>query len=182
MMPLSCGYKTTCAVLYTSFVEIRLRAMTAEDIPEGMHLSTTANWNQLTEDWRFFQVSPGSGAFVAEKDSRVVGSVAYVRYDRLAWIAMMLVAPEERRAGIGAKLMSQALAGVREAPCVGLDATPLGEPLYRRCGFVADHTLVRTKSTIAAHRFAAFTGGARPMNPGDLPAVFARDRDAFGAD
>jgi GNAT superfamily N-acetyltransferase len=156
--------------------------MNVDDIPAGMRLCAAAGWNQLEADWRFFLESPASGAFLAENDGRVAGTAAYLRYDRLAWIAMMLVDPAERRSGIGGQLMHRVLDALQDHPCVGLDATPLGEPLYRRCGLVDSYTLVRTKSSIDAARFAPFAGRARSMTAGDFPAVFARDLEAFGAD
>lgn len=156
--------------------------MTARHIPAGMGLCTSAGWNQLEADWRFFLESPGSGAFLAELGGEPVGTAAFVRYGDLAWIAMMLVDPAERGMGIGARLFKQVLAAVSDAPCIGLDATALGEPLYRRHAFVNDYSLVRTKATVDAARFLPFAGRARPMNAADLPAVFARDRAVFGAD
>ena len=99
--------------------------MTARHIPAGMGLCTSAGWNQLEEDWRFFLESPGSGAFLAELGGRPVGTAAFVRYEGLAWIAMMLVDPAERGMGIGTQLFKKALEAVDDAPCVGLDATPV---------------------------------------------------------
>jgi GNAT superfamily N-acetyltransferase len=156
--------------------------MTAKDIPGGMGLCASAGWNQLHEDWRFFLESPGSGAFFAQMGGRTVGTAAFVRYDDFAWIAMMLVAPDQRRMGIGGSLFERVLHAVRDVACVGLDATALGEPVYRRHGFVNDYSLVRTKATVEAGRFLPLTGRARPMNAADLPAVFARDLGVFGAD
>jgi GNAT superfamily N-acetyltransferase len=156
--------------------------MTLPDIAAGMGLCTSAGWNQLEEDWRFFLESPGSAAFLAEIGGRTVGTAAVARYGDLAWIAMMLVDPTHRREGIGARLFERALDSVSDAPCVGLDATALGEPLYRRYGLVNDYSLVRTKATVEAARFLPFAGRARPMNAVDLPAVLARDRAVFGAD
>jgi len=156
--------------------------MTLRDIPAGMGLCTSAGWNQLEEDWRFFLDSPGSGAFLVQMDGRTVGTSAVVRYGGFAWIAMMLVDPAHRRGGIGARLFEKALDTVNDAPCIGLDATALGEPLYRRYGLVNDYSLVRTKATVEAARFLPFADRARPMDAADLPAVFARDRAVFGAD
>jgi hypothetical protein len=112
----------------------------------------------------------------------VLGTAAYMRYDALAWIAMMLVDPAERRAGLGAQLLTEALAALANASCVGLDATPAGEPLYRRFGFVRDYSLVRTKATVDGARFPLPAGSARRMLQSDLAAVCRRDREVFGAD
>jgi ribosomal protein S18 acetylase RimI-like enzyme len=92
------------------------------------------------------------------------------------------VDPAERRAGLGGKLLAEALAALANAPCVGLDATPAGEPLYRRFGFVTDYSLVRTKATVDCTRLPEAAGRARPMREGDLPAVYKWDREVFGAD
>ena len=156
--------------------------MAEEDIPAGMRLCRAAAWNQLEEDWRVFLHSPGSGAFLAEKEDRVLGTVAFMRYDFLAWIAMMLVDPQERGAGIGAQLMEQALSVASDAACVGLDATPLGEPLYIRYGFVNEYRMVRVKSAIEAARFEMPPGHARRMTLEDLSDVLPCDREVFGAD
>src|SRR5690242_19910627 len=144
-----------------------LRAMTVGDIAAGMDLCRAAGWNQLEDDWRVFLESPGSGAFVAEKGDRVVGSAAFLRYDALAWIAMMLVDPAERGAGIGAGLMERALEALEDAECVGLDATPLGEPLYRRYGLKNDYSLVRTKATVNGATLGRYTARGESMRGSD---------------
>lgn len=156
--------------------------MTAADIPQGMRLSASAGWNQLESDWRIFLESPGSAGFVAEADGVVAGTVAFVRYDKLAWIAMMLVDPGHRGAGIGGHLMKRALHELREEACVGLDATPLGEPLYRRCGMKPDSTLLRMKALVQASKFDAGHVGARRITEREIPEVMDQDRAAFGAD
>ena len=74
-----------------------LRAMTSADIAAGLRLSYASGWNQLAEDWRVFVETPGSGAFLIERDGAILGTSAYLRYDSLAWVAMMLVDPGARR-------------------------------------------------------------------------------------
>ena len=159
-----------------------LRAMTTEDIAGGLRLCRASGWNQLEEDWRLFIDSPGSGGWLIERAGNILGTAACIRYDSLAWIAMMLVDPAERRAGLGARLLSAALAAVADVPCAGLDATPAGEPLYRRFGFVEAYSLVRTKAKIDPTCFPYGPGDARPMLPSDLAAVCRWDREVFGAD
>jgi GNAT superfamily N-acetyltransferase len=156
--------------------------MAAEDIAGGLRLCRASGWNQLEDDWHVFVDSPGSGGLLIERAGNVLGTAAYVRYDALAWIAMMLVDPAERGAGLGGQLLATALAALADAPCVGLDATPVGEPLYRRFDFVADYSLARTKTTIDCSRFPEPAGPARRMHKSDLAAVCRRDREVFGAD
>jgi GNAT superfamily N-acetyltransferase len=161
---------------------LRLRAMTVEDIPAGVRLCRAAGWNQLEADWRVFLSLAGGGAFLVERGERVLGTVAFLRYGSFGWIAMMLVDPEERRAGIGTQLMEAVMSELGDARCVGLDATPLGEPLYRRFGLTAGYDLVRTKAKIEATRFGTASRRARRMTGDDLADVLACDREVFGAD
>src|SRR5438874_10399564 len=126
-----------------------LREMSIEDIPDGLRLCRASGWNQVEEDWRVFLTSPGSGGFVAESDGRIVGTVAHVLHEPLAWIAMMLVDPEYRRHGVGTRLMERELSALEDIACVGLDASLAGEPIYRRFGFQAESQSVRMKSPAA---------------------------------
>ena len=79
--------------------------------------------------------------------------LVFLRYHSLAWIAMMLVDPDARRAGIASLLMETALESLREERCIRLDATPAGEPLYRRYGFTGEYPLVRTKVVVNKESF-----------------------------
>ncbi|MEO8371646.1 MAG: GNAT family N-acetyltransferase [Candidatus Solibacter sp.] len=154
------------------------RAMTVADIAGGLRLSHASGWNQLAEDWRVFIETPASGAFLVERDGEVLGTSAYIRYDSLAWVAMMLVDPGERRSGLGSRLLEAALKALRDSPCVGLDATPLGAPLYRKHGFVEHSELVRMKGVAPL----ATAGRGAAMQDSDLAEVCGRDREVFGAD
>ena len=154
--------------------------MTREDIPGGLRLSRAAGWNQLEEDWRLAIDAP-SKSWVAERNGAIIGTSALVRYGSLAWVAMMLVDPAERRTGLGTRLLAEALAASSGADCVGLDATPAGEPLYRRAGFTDGYTLMRAKITVDAARLDG-TGKARPMQAADLEAACRMDHESIGAD
>lgn len=160
--------------------------MTLQDIPAGLRLCRLSLWNQVEADWRCFFDSAGGG-WLAERDGEVVGTVAFLRYGhRLSWLSMMLVDPRARLAGIGSRLLEAALEALAEESCVRLDATPAGEPLYCRYGFVPEYGLTRAKVTVAAERFRrsrdTVRASVRPIGPGDLSEVFAKDGEIFGAD
>jgi hypothetical protein len=78
--------------------------------------------------------------------------------------------------------MDAALSALAEESCVRLDATPLGEPMYRRYGFRPECELLRLRGTAAMERLDGSSGPARPIQPDDLASVYNRDRDVFGAD
>jgi GNAT superfamily N-acetyltransferase len=154
--------------------------MNAADIPAGLQLCRLSRWNQLSEDWRAFLDSPDGGGRIVERDGAALGTVAWLRYGQsFSWLSMMLVHPDARRAGIGSRLMEAALAELADEACVRLDATPAGEPLYRRFGFCGEYELMR--ATASARRSIG-PGSAHPMQPADFDDVFAQDRAAFGAD
>ena len=100
-------------------------------------------WNQRLEDWRTLIELAPSGSFVARDDGRVVGTAIGIDYVHCGWIAMMLVAPEYRGRGLGARLLEAAMAAIPPQLPIRLDATPLGRPLYERHGFVLDTSLTR---------------------------------------
>jgi predicted N-acetyltransferase YhbS len=157
---------------------VTVRRMTATDVPEGLRLCRASNWNQLEDDWRVFL--DRGGAFVAEENGAIVGTVAWLPFgEEFTWLSMMLVDPAARRSGIGTRLMEACLDAIGDGACVRLDATPFGEPMYRRFGFVDEYQLARAFLTSGAeHRRSP---RVRPITPADLPAILERDREVFGA-
>lgn len=121
---------------------MQIRTMTAADIVAGMRLKAQAGWNQLPSDWeRFLQLQP-DGCFVAEDEGQVVGTTVACRFGSVAWIAMVLVDEARRGHGIATRLMQHAIehSEAAGATSVLLQATPLGERVYRKLGFVPEHT------------------------------------------
>jgi GNAT superfamily N-acetyltransferase len=124
---------------------LEIRTMTAADIPLGVQLKEQAGWNQTESDWRRFRALQPDGCFVAECDGVPVATTVACILGSVGWIAMVLVDTARRGQGIATRLMEHALAfldahGVRS---IRLDATPLGEPVYRRLGFVREYPLQR---------------------------------------
>lgn len=162
--------------------QFAVRAMTIQDVPAGLRLCRASGWNQLEEDWRCFLELEGGSCWLAERNSTPCGTVAVLRYDTgFAWLAMMLVDPAQRGQGVGSFLMDAALAAL-EKLYVRLDATPAGAPLYGRYGFRTETELARMKGNVDVRRLPGSGGRVRPIAPGDLSAVLARDRKVFGAD
>ena len=165
------------------WMKVKIRFMHTGDIRACLQLCRLSRWNQLEEDWRVFLDSRDGGGRVAEVAGSVLGTVTFLRYGGcFSWLSMMLVHPDARRSGIGALLMEAALDALAGEACVRLDATPLGEPLYRRFGFRGEYELARATVTVPAGRFHSVPEHVRPMTAGDLTGVFARDREVFGAD
>lgn len=160
---------------------IRIRTMTAADIPLGMRLKNAAGWNQTEVDWRRLLDLEPAGCFVAESDSLPAGTACVTAFGPVAWISMVLVDPEMRKRGIGTRLMQHALEHLasRGIGTVRLDATAFGRPVYEKLGFAAEYDVARWEGTATGGCAAAGVVGA---GPDDLPAIVALDEAAAGAD
>lgn len=166
---------------------IVVRTMTLADLPLAMRLKSQAGWNQLEADWRRFLDMQPDGCFVAECAGVAVATTVACVFDRVAWLAMVLVDAAYRGRGIGAAIVRHALefldrAGVRT---VRLDATPLGQPLYEKLGFQAEYTLVRYEGVLPEPIPSAEWGAAahlRCAQVQDYRALYAFDRSVVATD
>lgn len=167
-------------------VDLRFRPMTMADVAEGLRLCRGSHWNQVARDWEQFLALDPRGALLACRGDRVVGSVATVRYPPdVAWVAMVLVDPAERGQGIGTALLREGLVLVRDVPVVGLDATPLGRPLYLKLGFSDAFELRRMQRAPSAAATVAAPSGevtVRPLRDDDWSRACALDRSVTGVD
>jgi GNAT superfamily N-acetyltransferase len=165
---------------------MHIRAMTDLDVPAGLGLSRCAGWNQTAADWyRFLNASPG-GCFVAEIDARVCGTATTISYqDRFAWIGMVLVDPEFQKRGIGTQLLKKAVEYLdqRGIPTLKLDATPQGQPLYAKLGFVPEFHIERWILRRPPRNVTGITKSSLLHPTGDqLALILAMDQEVFGAD
>ncbi|GIW80627.1 MAG: acetyltransferase [Gemmatales bacterium] len=124
---------------------MHIRTMTADDLPFGMFLKEQAGWNQTEQDWRRFLSLQPDGCFIAENADRPLGTAVAFVFQEVAWIAMVLVEKTARGQGIGKALLRHALGFLErhQVRSIRLDATPLGQPLYERNGFVPQFQLTR---------------------------------------
>ncbi|MBZ5599262.1 MAG: GNAT family N-acetyltransferase [Acidobacteriia bacterium] len=156
--------------------------MTQADVAEAVRLKDLVGWNQTTTDWeRFLSASP-EGCFAAEHEGHLIGTSATITYEgRFAWIGMVIVHPDHRGQGIGGSLLERAIEYVdsRGVPCMKLDATPQGKPLYEKFGFVSEYEIERWMLKRQADaRSAAMTSAGRDQRIDD---VLQLDREMFGA-
>jgi ribosomal protein S18 acetylase RimI-like enzyme len=163
---------------------MQLRTMTESDVTAGMRLKQLAGWNQNEADWKRFLRESKEGCFVAEAEGVVCGSAATIIYGgRFAWVGMVLVDPAYRGRGIGTKLLARCVEHLDQAgvPCIKLDATPLGKPLYEKLGFVTEYELERwiLKRETKDERGM---GPVETMPEPLLDFVLKADGEAFGAD
>jgi ribosomal protein S18 acetylase RimI-like enzyme len=173
---------------------VLIRGMRLADIPSGLALCRASRWNQTERDWQAFLTAAPDGALVAVENGKVIGSVATLPYGPFAWISMVLVDPAARQRGVGMLLLNRGLALIPETVAARLDATPAGEGLYRKLGFVAEYGLARLFLEPASPKQSeggpaspkqseggTDTTRVRPLTLSDWPAIHEMDRRAFGA-
>jgi Predicted acyltransferase len=155
-----------------------VRLLKPADIPQAMRLKDAEGWNQTEQDWRrLLELAPG-GCFGIEYEGRLVATTTTTSYGReLAWIGMVITAPEFRGRGLATRLLTAALEflDARQTGCVKLDATGMGSGLYRKFGFVEECPVERWLRPPSP-------AGDPPIKPnsGEWDALL--DRLAFGAD
>lgn len=159
-----------------------LRQMTALDLPGALALSQSVGWGTEMRDWQRVLYWSPEGCFVLEEAGRgIIGTVTTTSYGAaLAWIGLMIVAPDRQRRGLGRQLMRAALDHLiaRSVQRIMLDASDLGRPLYRALGFRELYKIERWKGKASTY----IGPRARRMRPEDVPAVIDLDTRLFGLD
>jgi ribosomal protein S18 acetylase RimI-like enzyme len=141
-----------------------VRRLCHSDLDGALRLTRAAGWNQLAADWERLLFLEPEGCFALEcygKD--------------LAWVGMVLTAPEFRRRGFAESLIVHALefAESRKIANLKLDATDSGIELYRKYGFVDECEIERW------HRNP---GPVEPTEVSGYSPDHAYDQINFGAD
>lgn len=162
---------------------MKIRSMTALDLPAALRLKDIAGWNQTADDWKRFMRASPQGCFVAEVDGEIRGTVTTISFEhRFAWVGMVLVDPEYRGRGMGTRLLETAINYLDGAAisCIKLDATPQGKPLYEKFGFVSEYEIERwiLKRTGQKRGDVLST----PCSAQLPPSLLEADREIFGAD
>ena len=159
-----------------------LRPLLPADLAQAHGLTQAIRWPHREQDWRF-ALSLGQGWAISEGERLLGTSMSWRFGPEWGCFGMLIVADDQQGRGLGARLMDAALAGLGDR-AVQLHATPAGQALYRRLGFVPAGTIVQ-------HQGIAETPAAPALAPGqrlreatadDLAAIAMLDRAATGMD
>lgn len=149
------------------------------DVQDGLDaLVRQSGWNQTPLDWAFFS-REGTVCVVRDAQGGLIASGAVLPHGaQVAWISMILVAPEHRGRGLGRAVFLRCLdlvkAGGRTA-C--LDATPDGQRLYSQFGFTPVYGLTRWQRAARPQGASA----ARSIQLPQAQVLAALDAQALGA-
>ncbi|MSU77649.1 MAG: GNAT family N-acetyltransferase [Gemmataceae bacterium] len=160
--------------------DVRIRLFDAADIPFGLRLCAQNHWNQLVSDWQRQLALQPDGCFVAESLGEPVGTACACIFERDAWINLVLVESAQRSRGIGSMLLRHVIAWLdtRGVRSIWLDATPMGQPVYAKLGFVGVFGMARWQGVVPDGGGSAV--GVEPLLANDIPDVCAIDERATG--
>ena len=160
---------------------VTIRRMKPSDLTFAAECTTAEKW--VSEDIHtfkgFYFHDPG-GCLLAELSGKPVGICIATSYGESGFIGELIVQVEARGRGIGTALLKYGVNYLldRGSKTIYLDGVLKAVPLYERNEF---------RKVARSWRFLGkLTGKQHPqvhaMQPDDLPAIFALDKWAFGAD
>jgi predicted N-acetyltransferase YhbS len=162
---------------HTTDTAIRYRAMTEHDLPAAQALSQAVKWPHRLEDWQF--AHRFGGGFVAEHGGAVIGTALCWKFGAAhASLGMIIVSNDFQGRGVGRELMTLVLREL-DGRTTLLNATPAGQPLYERLGFVAGDALHQHQGIMLDAPDEAAGAGmclrqATPADTGKLAALASR--------
>ena len=121
---------------------VSIREMTVDDIAAGLTLCRASRWNQTEQDWRFFLTAASWRARRPRRWTRH----RHGRYVSVRSIHVDLDGARRSRGSrqhVGTALLHRGLELAGADATARLDATPLGEAIYRKIGFADEYRLAR---------------------------------------
>jgi len=162
--------------------DLKIRPMTAADVPAAQALTASFKWPHRCEDWALMQAL-GEG-LVAEHSGKLAGTGVAWRYG-VDWASLGAIGvyAELQGKGIGRRLLGGLMAPLKDRNLV-LHATRAGMPLYSAQGFTPTWTIVQHQAVAGRPEPSPPPLGTRlsPAKPADLAAIAALDRIACGMD
>lgn len=161
-------------------LQLTRRPAGLSDADACQRLSAAIGWPHRREDWEF-ALSLGQGFTLSIDDEVVAVGLWWGFGQSHATLGTIIVAPDRQGQGIG-KLLTEQLIAATGGRTLGLVATPQGEPLYARYGFIAIDEVRQhqgdwpelTAPVLAANEVM------RPASAADLPLLAQLDGEATG--
>jgi GNAT superfamily N-acetyltransferase len=164
-------------------MNVEILPMTLNDIGALMEIKNHIGWNQLDADWKFLIEYYPQHCFTAFSEGRVVGSATGINYEnKISWIGMVMVHEEFRGLGISKLLMSAVIDSMKDCKCIKLDATPAGQPVYEKIGFVPEWCITRMINTEFVCKTRTVDSRAEPVWEDDMADICRLDVEIFGVD
>ncbi len=161
-----------------------VRKMKRSDIGQCMVLSADEGWNQTERDWGRLVDNLHNDCLVAADGKMIVGTATAMNYaNHIAWIGMVLVDKDYRGQGISKMMLSALLKLLKSCRSVKLDATPAGQRVYEKLGFISEYIIYRLTTHSMDNLQPGQTGIIpQPVLQPDVSDVAKLDSVVFGTD
>jgi GNAT superfamily N-acetyltransferase len=159
---------------------VEIAEVNHEDLP-ALRVFQPADWPDIIPSISLYFDSPFCLPVKLVDKGEILGIGSYIMHGDVAWLATIVTHPEHRNKGIGKHITQVLIDRLKKTPVetIMLVATPMGEPLYEKLGFVTDS------------RYAFYSGGeksdGREISPNIIPfssgyagQVLAMDRETYG--
>ncbi|RAV98588.1 GNAT family N-acetyltransferase [Pseudochryseolinea flava] len=107
-------------------------------------------WGDITQAFEWYLASSFCTPMKVEAQGTIIGVGTIINHGKTAWLGHIIVASNQRGRGVGTFITSALVAELRHTSCetIMLLATTLGEPVYKKVGFVAESTYTFLKGGI----------------------------------
>jgi predicted N-acetyltransferase YhbS len=161
--------------------DLTIRPMALSDLNFAMECIKNVGWiGEVRTDFEIYYEHDPQGCLIAEVNGSAGGICIATSYGDAGFIGDLIVLPDLRGKGIGARLLNRGVEYLQHmgAKTVYLEGGVKATPLYERNGFRKIERTIMFTGTLEKkeHSFV------RTMHPDDLPDVLNLDRRAFGAD
>ncbi len=164
---------------------LSIRSLTRQDIDVVVMFTEREGWGHMALDIsRYLEWDP-KGCFVAERNTKIVGHVFSINYEKTGWIGLLVVHPNHRGQGIGTKLMTIAMNYLKDlgVETIRLEAVPEAITLYQRLGFKREIDSFRFCKELKQKKtqISSLKEKIRLVEKEDLEEIATFDLKYFGA-
>lgn len=118
---------------------VRLEQINTDDLP-SIELLQPEGWSPIGPAFQFYVQSDFCFPVKYIIDGKIAGVGATIVFGQTAWLAHIIVVPALRNQGIGTSFVRAMVDSLKNISCstILLLATPLGEAVYKKLGFVKE--------------------------------------------
>ncbi len=156
--------------------------LTTGDLPQLKELQPDS-WPDITPYFEFYLNAPFCQPIKVIDGSSITGIGTTIMHRDSAWLAHIIVHPEFRNRGIGGLITKSLteMVDISTHSTISLIATPMGEPVYKKAGFLreTDYLFFKNEKYTFAPEENSSIANATP----DLyPEILRLDKKASGED
>jgi GNAT superfamily N-acetyltransferase len=156
---------------------LKIRQIEQSEIPRLQNFPPE-DWNlDLPRLFTFHFGQPYFFPIVAEVENKIIGCGIAILHGNISWLGTIIVLPEYRRQGIGKEITSHLIQYGKDRGCTTqlLTASEMGEPVYRKLGFLTSATYVfyKQESVAPIQRFSH----VREVRQEDVQYIKELDRE-----